>query len=443
LQPRRGDWQTGLAGLLSKVGDFDEALRLYQSGLALKPDLRDHSSLLALQQYLPGEAAERLPEARRWGALYAGAALAAPPRTRAPGPLRVGYVSADFRQHSVCYFFEPLLAAHDLSRVAVTCYINSKNTDAVTARLAQRACMRSIMDLSDAQVVELIRDDGIDVLVDLSGHTLGHRLGVFGQAPAPLQLAYLGYPGTSGVPAVRFRLTDACIDPEPLADARYSERLYRLPGAFCCFQPPDDAPRVTPLPVRTRGQITFGSLNNYMKITDPVMSLWTKVLQSVANSRLILQSSVFADPAVCVRVRDRFASFGVAADRVELFGAMPLAEHLALYQQIDIGLDTHPWNGHTTTCLALHMGVPVLALAGDVGASRMGVSVLSAAGLADWVAPDEAAYVAAAQRWASEQGALAELRAGLRVQLEGSALCDGHRLAGEVEDAYVALAALG
>jgi len=190
---------------------------------------------------------------------------------------------------------------------------------------------------------------------------------------------------------------------------------------------------------RTRGQITFGSLNKYMKVTDPVMQLWTQVMHSVPNSRLILQSSVFADPAVCAGVRERFVTRGVAAERVELFGAMPLAEHLALYQQVDIGLDTHPWNGHTTTCLALHMGVPVLALAGDVGASRMGVSVLSAAGLPDWVAADEAAYVLAAQRWSSELSALSELRNGLRVQLQRSALCDGPRLAAEVEDAYIAL----
>ena len=441
LQPGRGDWHTGLAGLLSQVCEFDEALRLYQSGLALRPDANEHSSLLALQQYLPDQAAQRLPEARRWAELYGAKAVAAPVRTRAPGPLRVGYVSADFRQHSVSYFFEPLLAAHDLARVAVTCYVNSKQTDAVTERLGQRATMRSIKDLSDAQVVELIQRDGIDVLVELSGHTLGHRLGVFSQGPAPLQLAYLGYPGTTGVPAIRFRLTDPLVDPEPTADAYYSERLYRLPRAFCCFQPPDAAPPVSPLPARARGHITFGSLNKYMKVTDPVMRLWTNVMQSVPNSRLILQSSVFADPAVRERVCARFAKLGVVPDRIELHGAMPLAEHLALYQRIDIGLDTHPWNGHTTTCLALHMGVPVLALAGDAGASRMGVSVLSAAGLADWVAADEAAYVRAAQRWSNQLGALSELRAGLRVQLQGSALCDGPRLAAEVEDAFIALAA--
>jgi len=441
LQPGRGDWHTGLAGLLSQVCEFEDALRFYRSGLALRPDPHEHSSLLALQQYLPDQASERLPEARRWGALYASQAPAPAPRPRAPGPLRVGYVSADFRQHSVSYFFEPLLAAHDLGRVAVTCYVNSKQSDAVTERLGRRATMRTIKDLSDAQVVNLIQSDGIDILVELSGHTLGHRLGVFGQGAAPLQLAYLGYPGTTGVPAIRYRLTDPLVDPEPLADACYSERLHRLPRAFCCFQPPDAAPSVTPLPARTRGQITFGSLNKYMKVTDPVMRLWTNVMHSVPNSRVILQSSVFADPAVCERVRARFAQHGIAADRVELFGAMPLAEHLALYHRIDIGLDTHPWNGHTTTCLALHMGVPVLALAGDVGAARMGVSVLSAAGLPEWVAADEAAYVQAAQRWSNELGALAELRAGLRVRLQQSALCDGARLAAEVEDAYVALMA--
>jgi protein O-GlcNAc transferase len=440
LRPERGDWQTGLAGLLSQVCEFDAALSLYRSGLALRPDPLEHSSLIALQQYLPSQASERLPEARRWADLYVNApAPVRSTRPRAPGPLRVGYVSADFRQHSVCYFFEPLLAAHDLSRVAVTCYVNSTKTDAVTERLAQRATMRSIKDLTDAQVVELIENDGIDVLVELSGHTLGHRLRVFGRSPAPLQLAYLGYPGTTGVPAIRYRLTDPLVDPAPLGDAFYSEQLYRLPRVFCCFQPPPGAPSVGPLPARARGQITFGSLNKYMKVTDPVIGLWTQVMHSVPNSRLVLQSSVFADPAVCAGVRERFMKRGIAAERIELFGAMPLAEHLALYQQIDIGLDTHPWNGHTTTCLALHMGVPVLALAGDVGASRMGVSVLSAAGLADWVAADEAAYVQAAQRWSSELGALAELRDGLRVQLQRSALCDGPTLAAEVEDAYFAL----
>jgi predicted O-linked N-acetylglucosamine transferase (SPINDLY family) len=441
LDPKRGDWQTGLAGLVSQVAEFDDALSLYRSGLALKPDMREHSSLLALQQYLPGEAEERLPEARRWAALHVPGP-STPPAPRAPrssSKLRIGYVSPDFREHSVCYFFEPLLAAHDLNRVTVTCYSNSTKSDDVTARLAQRATMRSVSDLSDEQFAQMVRDDGIDVLVDLAGHTVGHRLCAFGQEAAPLQLAYLGYPGTTGVPAIRWRLTDPVVDPAPLADTRYSERLYRLPRVFCCYQPPLAAPPVMPLPARTRGQITFGSLNKYMKVTDQVMQLWANVMKSVPNSRLILQSRLFADPAGCARVRERFVKYGVAEERVELFGMMPLVEHLALYHQIDVGLDTHPWNGHTTTCLALSMGVPVLTLAGDVGASRMGVSVMSAAGQADWVAADEAAYVETAVRRAHDLNALAELRAGMRTQLQRSALCDGASLAREVEEAFFKL----
>lgn len=439
LRPLRGDWMTGLAGLLSQICEFDEALHLYHKGLALRPDAQEHSSLVALQQYLPGPAAERLQEAQRWGALYGQLQPAPRVGARAPGPLRVGYVSADFRQHSVCYFFEPLLAAHDPGRVAVTCYLNSKKTDAVTERLAQRATMRTIVDLSDEEVIAMIQRDKIDVLVELSGHTLGHRLQVFAREPAPLQLAYLGYPGTTGVPTIRYRLTDPLVDPEPIADAFYSERLVRLPRVFCCFQPPAEAPALAPLPARARGQITFGSLNKYMKVADPVLSLWAKVMNAVPNSRLILQSNVFADPGVCEHARARFAKHGIAAERIELFGAMPLEQHLALYEQIDIGLDTCPWNGHTTTCLALHMGVPVLALEGDAGASRMGVSVLSAAGLADWVAADEEAFVQAALRWSSDLGALGELRAGMRTQLQRSALCDKQSLAAEVEAAYAAL----
>lgn len=442
LDPKRGDWQTALAGLVSQVAEFEDAVSLYRHGLALKPNMREHSSFLALQQYLPSEAEQRLPEALRWAALHVPTATAPVTRARpanSNAPLRVGYVSPDFREHSVSYFFEPLLAAHDLGRVAVTCYSSSNKTDAVTNRLSQRATMRSVADLSDEQVAQLIRADGIDVLVDLAGHTVDHRLCVFGLQPAPLQLAYLGYPGTTGIANIRYRLTDPLVDPEPLADTRYSERLYRLPRVFCCYKPPMAAPAVMPLPARTRGQITFGSLNKYMKVTDPVMQLWSSVLKSVPNSRLILQSRVFADPASCSRVRDRFAKYGIAAERIELFGTMPLAEHMALYHQIDIGLDTHPWNGHTTTCLALHMGVPVLVLAGDVGASRMGLSVMSAAGLPDWVLPNEAAYVAAAERWASDLSALSELRAGLRTQLQGSALCDADSLAREVEDAYFKL----
>jgi len=443
LQPQRGKWQLALAAMLTELGECEEALSLYRRGLALCPDPFEHSSFLALQQYLPTETERCLPEARAWGERYAPTAPtstdaepAPARRRRGVGPLRVGYVSGDFRQHSVSYFFEPLVTAHDPRRVEVTCYANSHKRDAVTKRLAKHARMYCVADLSDIELAQQIRADGIDVLVDLAGHTLGHRLGVFALESAPVKLSYLGYPGTTGVSAIKWRITDALVDPAPMADARYSERLYRLPRTFCAFLPPTQAPEVGPLPSASSGHITFGSFNKYTKMTEPVLGLWTAVLQSVPQSRLVLQSRIFTDPLSCERVRRRFAQRGIEADRLDLLGVMPLAEHLRTYERIDIGLDTHPWNGHTTTCLALHMGVPVLTLAGSAGASRMGVSVLRAAGLKEWVAPDEVTYVQRALRFASDQPALSELRSGLRAQLQCSELCDASSLAANIEDAY-------
>jgi predicted O-linked N-acetylglucosamine transferase (SPINDLY family) len=334
---------------------------------------------------------------------------------------------------------EPLLAAHDTARVTVTCYQTSAHADAVTERLAKLVTLRSIVSQTDSQAAEMIRADGIDVLVDLAGHTVGHRLGVFAHAPAPLQVAYLGYPGTTGVPAIRYRITDEWVDPEPSADAYYSERLYRLQRVFCCFMPPSEACEVAPLPALANGFVTFGSLNKYLKVTDDVLRTWARILQSVPDSRLVLQNRTFAEAASCELVRQRFAAYGVAPDRLELYGMLPLAEHLRMYNRIDIGLDTYPWNGHTTTCLALHMGVAVLALAGDAGAARMGLSVLRAAGLQDWVAADEDSYVASAQAWASALSDLAALRGGLRAQLARSALCEARSLAQSLEDAYASL----
>lgn len=445
LKPHQGEWRVALAAILGELGECDEALSLYRSGLALQPDPVAHSSLLALQQYLPSETARSLAEARAWGQRYAagtGSACAEPaprPQRSSGARLRVGYVSADFRQHSVSYFFEPLLMSHDPQRVEVVCYANSGKRDEVTERLARRARIQSVVDLSDAELADQIRADEIDVLVDLAGHTVGHRLSAFAHECAPVKLAYLGYPGTTGVPAIGFRITDALVDPAPLADARYSERLYRLPRAFCCFQPPTVAPEVSPLPAQRRGHVTFGSLNKFTKVTEPVLRAWTSILRSLPSSRLVLQSRIFTDPVSCQRVRRIFAEHGVDPERLDLHGVLPLAEHLQMYERIDIGLDTHPWNGHTTTCLALHMGVPVLTLAGDAGASRMGVSVLSAAGLQSWIARDEASYVASALSWASDLRALAELRAGLREHIRTSELCDAGSLARSVEDAYAAL----
>lgn len=448
LDPDRPEWLTGLAGILTEVGEPDEAAALFRRGLALAPRPREHTTLVSLQQYLPVSCETRLREARAWAALYAPerSASAAPssrslrPRRPTGAPVRVGYVSGDFRRHAVSYFFEPLLAAHDRKRVELTCYSSSSRRDEVTVRFEQLARMRCIAELSDDQAAAQIRDDGIDVLVDLSGHTNGHRLSLFALQCAPVQLSYLGYPGTTGVPGIHWRITDGLVDPAPFADQCYTERLYRLGRTFCTYLPPDATPEVAPLPAMRAGRVTFGSLNNYTKVTAEVLDVWAEVLTRIPDSRLILQSRVFADPTCRERVGRRFARHGVAPERLELHGMMPLAQHVRLYEQIDIGLDTFPWNGHTTTCLALHMGVPVLTLEGRAGAARLGASVLSALGLTDWISGDRAAYVASAERWAGDLSALASLRSQLRQRLARSELCDARGLARAIEAAYLTLA---
>jgi protein O-GlcNAc transferase len=432
-----------LASVLHELGEVDEALSYYRRALARAPNPANHSSMIALMLYDPHTAPSAvLEEVRRWADLYAPAparqaydltALAAAPR------LRIGYVSPDFREHAVAHFSEPLIAAHDATRFEVVCYSNVKTPDEVTARIARHARIRAIRDRNDVEVAEQIRADGIHILVDLAGHTADNRLALFSRSPAPIQATYLGYPGTTGLPAIGYRFTDALADPEPNADAEYSERLVRLPGAFFCFRPPESAPDVSDLPRLERGYITFGSLNNYTKLSPAVFDTWARLLTRIGDARLVLQSRPFSDPSIRERVWSRFDELGVARERIDLHGAMPMQAHLALYREIDVALDTYPWNGHTTTCLALHMGVPVVVLAGDRFGGRMGLSVLHGAGLSDWIAADPERYVALAVERTHDVPGLRQLRQRLRAQLASSPLCDAASFARGIEAAYEAL----
>jgi len=285
-----------------------------------------------------------------------------------------------------------------------------------------------------------VRADGIDILVDLAGHTGGSRLAVLALRPAPLQAMYLGYPATTGLSAVDFRLTDAWADPEG-SEAHGVEWPLRIEGGFCCYRPPDAAPEVAPLPALATGHVTFGSLTNTIKVNDRVVALWAEVLGAVPNSRLLLRRAAFESAAVRERITNAFAAAGVAPERVDcLTGAdTDQAGYLATYHRIDLGLDTFPYAGHTTTCESLWMGVPVVTLAGGTFVSRVGVSVLSMAGLDDLIAPDAAAFVAIARRLATDLDALAALRANLRERLRGSPLLDAPGFTGRLEAAYRAV----
>jgi predicted O-linked N-acetylglucosamine transferase (SPINDLY family) len=291
--------------------------------------------------------------------------------------------------------------------------------------------------MNDDQLAAQIREDGIDILVDLAGHTSGHRLGAFARKPAPLQVSWLGYPDTTGLSAIDYRLTDSIVDPPGAADGFSSERLVRLPDGFHCYTPSDAAPDVAPLPAEKNGFVTFGSFNNLSKVNRGVLDAWADVLGRISGSRLVLKSRWLHMPEVCERIRKLLEQRGVARDRIELVAKLPTsAEHLALYGDIDIALDTFPYNGATTTCEALWMGVPVVTLAGDRHAARLGASMLSRVGLEGLVADRPQDYVEAATRLATDLPALARLRADLRGRVAASPLCDGPGFTRQLEAAF-------
>jgi predicted O-linked N-acetylglucosamine transferase (SPINDLY family) len=353
--------------------------------------------------------------------------------------LRVGYVSPDLYQHSVAFFLEPILAHHDRSRFEPIVYSDTARPDAVTARLrARAAAWHEVRGLSDDQLARRIAASEIDVLIDLAGHTAGNRMGVFARRPAPVQVSYLGYPNTTGLAAIDYRITDATADPPGDADALHTEKLLRLPRCAWCYQPSPLAPPVAPSPAMKNGFVTFGCFNALPKMNDPLLQLWAKLIASVPNARLVLKSPGLKSEAAAAHVRDVLESAGLAADRFDLLPPVhPYAAHLASYETIDIALDTYPYNGTTTTCDALWMGVPVLTRAGRTHVSRVSASLLAAAGLPDWVTPTDDDYLARATRAAADIDALTALRSRLRDRMAASPLCDGQAMARAFEDALL------
>lgn len=356
-------------------------------------------------------------------------------------PLRVGYVSADFGQHVVSFFIEPVLATHDRQAVEVFCYFAAPHDDPRSETVKGHAThWRSLVGLDDASAAERIRADQLDVAVDLSGHTRGNRLGVFARRVAPVQVSWLGYPNTTGVPAMDYRLTDVWCDPPESTDSFHSERLWRLEPGFICYRSRPEAPPVNALPALTAGHITFGCFNSPAKITDTCLRLWANILASTPGSRLLLKGKGFDEPDLSADLRIRFQALGIDPTRVDLDGGRPsFVEHLSCYGTVDIALDTFPYHGTTTTCEALMMGVPVVSLAGPVHASRVGASLLTRLGRREWIAgtPDE--YVAIAAALAANRRQLAYLRSELRWKLSSSALGDVATLTRSLEAAYLAM----
>ncbi len=361
-------------------------------------------------------------------------------RPRGDRPLRVGYVSPDFRDHAVAFFFEPLLHNHDERVVTPVLYSNTRRHDEITARIrAVGFEWRDIVGLSDDDAARLIEHDQIDILVDLAGFTVDNRMGVFRRAPAPIQVNYLGYPSTTGLREMDYRFTDEECDPLGETDGVYTEQLIRLPGGFYAWRPPDSFPPVVEPPAQRNGYVTFGSLNTLAKITDDVIAIWSSLLEEVPRSRLVLQAAPLADRWVQDRVLAKFEARGVTRERIVLHGRMNTYDHLLLYNEIDVALDPFPWGGHTTTCTALFMGVPVVTLRGRRMASRMSASVLHRLGFDAWIAETPDRYIQIATRLVADVDRLAMIRAAQRTVFAASGVMDGYRLARAVETAYLAI----
>jgi len=444
LKPDSDSAFNQLAGTLLDMGRHDEAIEAYRRGLALDPDglFYLHSNLLLMLNYQAGGTPQlMLAEARAFGEKAARKAAPFMHHDNVPAPgrrLRIGLVSGDLGQHPVGFFLLNVLESLDPDKLEVFTYETAERKDALNQRLrlsVQQWRDASVDKMGDEVLAKQIRADGIDILIDLAGHTGKNRLPAFAWKPAPLQLSWLGYLGTTGLDAMDYVLADAWALPAGEED-QFTETPWRLPESYICFSPPDLPVEVGPLPAPEKGSITFGCFNNLNKINDAVVACWARVLQAVPDAHLFLKTRYLGGIEGREKLTARFSRFGIAPERLILDGQFASHEaHFEAYHQVDIALDPFPYPGITTTVEALWMGVPVLSMRGQRFISHQGETILHNVGLPEWIALDEDDYVAKAAAFASDKQALAKLRAGLRERLLASPLCDAPRFARNFEEA--------
>jgi predicted O-linked N-acetylglucosamine transferase (SPINDLY family) len=444
IDPRLpGAW--GVIGAIAwSRGRLEEAADAYRRALEIDPlQPKVHSDLIYLLTYngLASEA-EILAEARRWESRHAlplAGLLPPPPNLPDPGRrLRIGYVSPDFRSHCVAHFIEPLLARHDRDAFEIFCYAEVKKPDAATARLQKLAHhWRDTVGRSDREVAAAVRADGIDILVDLAGHTADSRLQIFGARPAPVQVTWIGFLGTTGLGSIDYIFGNKSMIPEAHR-ADFSEQVWDL-EAYCAFEHPVASPPPRPAPVLSRGHVTFGCFNNAAKIREPALAAWARIMAAVPDARLVLKSAPLGDPDVAAEFGRRLAGLGVDPARVEFRGASMFEEYLRSYGDIDVALDPFPANGGTTTRDTLLMGVPLVTLWGNTFASRTGGATLAALGLEELAAATVDRYVETAVDLARDPERLARLRPEIRRRVDQSIISDPAALTREVEAAFRAM----
>ncbi len=450
-QNQRAIPYNNLASALTLRGEIEQGLENYR--LAVAADIENasmHSNYLLASLYLDNpDRGELFQEHKKFGDKFESfipkmyenpmsAQAKNTQRARADHKVRVGYVSPDFYGHAVGKFIEPILQAHDKSKFEVFCYSDNPHTDNATARMKELVSnWRQVNDLNDEDLARMIQTDGIDILVDLAGHTALNRLCVFIRKPAPIQVTWIGYPNTTGLSRMDYRITDSFADPAGETDQLHTEKLLRLPECFSCFSAPLQSPEIGPLPAMHNGFITIGSFNNFAKITPQVMRVWIDILNRLPRSRLLLKNRSLDNPRLKEFILAQLSKHGADVQRIDLRSpTISVVDHLNSYNMLDIALDSFPYNGTTTTCEALWMGVPVITLEGRSHVSRVGVSQMNNLGLPELIAHNTENYVDITVALANDLPRLAALRSGLRERVRTSPLMNTSRFVKNLEDAY-------
>ena len=444
LSPASAEAHYALGNTLRDLGQQEQAVQSYRQALAIKPDYSEalQNLIMSLDFIERSDTAEQQQERRRWYAQYGKRYRdSIRPHRNIVDPdrrLRVGYVSADFLGHSASYIFGPVIRLHDRSAYEVICYSGAVREDDVTRRLRKEAdSWRSTLGVSDEDLADRIRSDQIDILVDLSSHTAGHRLLVFARKPAPVQVTAWGYATGTGVETMDYFFADPVLVPEE--ERRYfAEEVIDLPCCVC-YEAPPYAPQVSALPVLAGNPFTFGCVNRIEKISERSLGHWARILAAVPGSRLLLKEQKLDDPGIRARLLARLQSHGIAADRVSVLGKSSHAEHLGTYHQVDLALDPFPHGGGVSSMEALWMGVPVVTLLGSTIASRLSASILTRLDMHDWIACSDDEYVLKAAGRAADLPRLARIREGLRPRLAGSAVGDVRGYTRSVEATYRSL----
>ncbi len=432
-----------LANSFTKLGDVKEATRYFKMVLDVDPKAnRAHSNLMLNLLYDSELDFDTLyKEHRHWEELQTKDIEALPTKITdfSPDrPLRIGYLSGDYNMHPVSYYIGNILANHDKSKFQPICFANQQKHDKVTESIQRMATeYYNVHTMSYPELANFVQEKQIDILMDLSGHTKDNRMPLFAYKPAPIQVSYLGYAYTSGMEAIDYRFTDAMIDPPPEAQKYYTEKLIYLPHGCHCYTAPTGCPDANYLPARKNNFISFSIFHNPCKVNKNMMQIWARLLEAVPDSKLFMKNIILRDPQVKAIVTEQFKETGVPEDRLVLYNYdTTYFEHLSRFHHIDIALDTSPYNGTTTTCESLWMGVPVITLCGDKPQSRVSASIINRIGLGDLIAYSADEYIEKAKALANDLDKLESIRLNLRANMQNSTLMNGALMAEAIETAY-------